>query len=134
MGLQLASFGTPARLCKWKFYPRTTISLIGSPDTNRGVDPTSVSEPFELEECASQIRGIITADIHKMVTSCGWGAPYEYKDERPTLKSLWSKKSKEQRAMYWAKVNTQSLDGLLGMRHELMGPEWVPDSLAKSNK
>lgn len=85
-------------------------------------------EPYELEG-ASQIRGIIVADIHKVGTSCGWAVPnYEFKSDRPTLMRYWSKRSQAEMAQFWAMFNTKSLDGLPGMRHELMGPELVPDS------
>ncbi|KAF9198996.1 hypothetical protein BGZ49_010937 [Haplosporangium sp. Z 27] len=91
-------------------------------------DLALASEPYELEG-ASQIRAIIVADIHKIGTSCGWGIPfYEYKGERPTLKSFWGKMPKEKLAKFWVHANTQSIDGLPGMRHELMGSEWAPAS------
>ncbi|KAF9356413.1 hypothetical protein BGX26_005321 [Mortierella sp. AD094] len=111
----------------------TESTLPVSPNTSSSDSLAPVSELYELEG-ASQIRGIIVADIHKVGTSCGWGVPfYEYKSERPTLRSFWGKRPREQLAMYWAKANTQSLDGLPGMRHELMGPEWAPASSEASD-
>jgi len=95
------------------------------------VSSSSASSPssgkdFGLDR-ASQIRGIVVADIHKVGTSCGWGVPYyEFKGERPTLKSFWGKKSRGQLGQYWRMANTESLDGLPGLRHELMGPDFVP--------
>ncbi|KAF9952301.1 hypothetical protein BGZ70_000656 [Mortierella alpina] len=86
----------------------------------------SAEAPYELEG-ASQIRGIVVADIHKVGTSCGWAVPYyEFKGERPTLMRFWGKRSQGELAQFWAMFNTKSLDGLPGLRHELMGPEWVP--------
>ncbi|KAK3814177.1 MAG: signal transduction histidine kinase [Benniella sp.] len=91
-------------------------------------EDSSISSPASYElEGASQIRSIIVADIHKVGTSCGWAVPYyQYLGERPTLQSFWGKMSRSQLGQYWAMENTQSVDGLLGMRHELMGPEWAP--------
>lgn len=99
--------------------PETESSSSSSP-------PTPAPAPYDLEG-ASQIRSIIVADIHKVGTSCGWAVPfYEYKGERPTLKSFWGKKTRAELGQYWAMANTKSVDGLPGMRHELMGPEWAP--------
>ncbi|KAG0245366.1 signal transduction histidine kinase [Mortierella sp. GBAus27b] len=96
-------------------------------ETQSEEDPSSSApEPYELEG-ASQIRSIIVADIYKVGTSCGWAIPYyEFKGERPTLRNFWGKKSREELGQYWAYANTTSVDGLPGMRHELMGPEWAP--------
>ncbi|KAF9940717.1 hypothetical protein BGZ65_006282 [Modicella reniformis] len=106
-----------------------------SPPSSESQSETSVAAaiasssrptPYEFEN-ASQIRGIIVATIHKVGTSCGWGVPfYEFKGERPTLRSFWAKKTKSQLGQYWAMANTSSRDGLPGIRHEFMGPEWAP--------
>ncbi|KAF9932665.1 hypothetical protein FBU30_007662 [Linnemannia zychae] len=54
-------------------------------------------------------RSIIVINVKKVSISCGFGVPYyDYKGDRPTMLS------------YWAKKNTQSLDGLPEMKHEGM--------------
>ncbi|KAG0321471.1 hypothetical protein BGZ99_003904 [Dissophora globulifera] len=71
-------------------------------------------------------RAIILADIRKVGTSCGYAVPYyEYKGPRPTLVNFFSKKDDAAMDAYWKLKNKFSLDGLPGMRHEMMGPEWV---------
>lgn len=95
-------------------------------DPQNCASSSSSSEDIGLDR-ASQIRGIVVADIHKVGTSCGWGVPYyEFKGERPTLKSFWGKKTREQLGQYWRMANTESLDGLPALRHELMGPDFAP--------
>ncbi|KAF9957421.1 hypothetical protein BGZ72_001846 [Mortierella alpina] len=94
----------------------------------------SIEEPYELEG-ASQIRGIVVADIHQVGTSCGWAVPYyEFKGERETLMRYWGKYTKEELAQFWAMTNRESLDGLPGMKHELMGPEEVPAARSQAAK
>ncbi|KAF9572308.1 hypothetical protein EC968_010032 [Mortierella alpina] len=102
-------------------FHRTTTSTEGSTE-----------EPYELEG-ASQIRGIVIADVLKVGTSCGWAVPYyKFEGERPTLIRFWGKRSQEELAQFWAMFNQQSLDGLPGMRHKLMGPGGVPASGSSS--
>jgi hypothetical protein len=70
-------------------------------------------------------RAIIVVDVVSVGTSCGFGVPYyEYKGPRPTQISYWKRKTEDQVTEYWNKKNGFSLDGLPGMRHERMGPEW----------
>ncbi|GJJ72235.1 hypothetical protein EMPS_04592 [Entomortierella parvispora] len=98
------------------------------PDDDEGAS----GKDFGLDR-ASQIRGIIVADIHKVATSCGWGIPYyEFKGERPTLKNFWGKRTREELGQFWRMANTESLDGLPGFRHELMGPEFAPTEETES--
>jgi len=85
---------------------------------------------YSPENCdiynARGIRAIILIDVFKVGTSCGWGVPFfEYKGPRETLQRLSGKRTEEQMAGFWAQLNTTSLDGLPGMRHERMGPEWA---------
>lgn len=97
-----------------------------SSTTTPASDSPLSGKAFDLDR-ASQIRGIVVADIHKVGTSCGWGVPYyEFKGERPTLKRFWEKYSREELGQYWQEANTESLDGLPGLRHELMGPDFAP--------
>ena len=66
-------------------------------------------------------RSIIVISVEKVGISCGFGVPYyEYKENRPTLLNYWGKKTEEKVVEYWVKENTQSLDGLAGMKHERM--------------
>ncbi|KAF9096070.1 hypothetical protein BGX29_008755 [Mortierella sp. GBA35] len=72
-------------------------------------------------------RAIILIDVYKVGSSCGYAVPYfDYKGSRPTLTNFWIKKDEQQVANYWVLKNTKSLDGLPGMRHEKMGPDWIP--------
>ncbi|KAF9283993.1 hypothetical protein BGZ88_010204 [Linnemannia elongata] len=75
---------------------------------------------------ASGKRAIILADVRKVSTSCGYGVPYfNYKGARNTLIDTWSKRDEDKVKEYWKTINKFSLDGLPGMRHELLGPEFV---------
>lgn len=75
---------------------------------------------------ASGKRAIILADVRKVSTSCGYGVPYfDYKGARNTLIDTWSKRDEDKVKEYWKTINKFSLDGLPGMRHELLGPEFV---------
>lgn len=75
---------------------------------------------------ASGKRAIILADVRKVSTSCGYGVPYfDYKGSRKTLIDTWAKRDEEVVKEYWKTINKFSLDGLPGMRHELLGPEFV---------
>ncbi|KAG0305128.1 hypothetical protein BGZ97_001227 [Linnemannia gamsii] len=75
---------------------------------------------------ASGKRAIILADVRKVSTSCGYGVPYfDYKGSRKTLIDTWAKRDEERVKEYWKTINKFSLDGLPGMRHELLGPEFV---------
>jgi hypothetical protein len=57
-------------------------------------------------------RQIITADIHRLQTSCGFAVPiYEYKRERDTLVRYWEQKSGTL-GEYHAEKNVCSIDGL----------------------
>ncbi|KAF9902072.1 hypothetical protein BX616_002048 [Lobosporangium transversale] len=71
-------------------------------------------------------RAIIMVDVRKVGTTCGYAVPfYDYRGERPTLMNHWAKKDREAMKKYWLTRNTYSLDGLPGMRHEMLGPEWA---------
>ncbi|GJJ72236.1 hypothetical protein EMPS_04593 [Entomortierella parvispora] len=70
-------------------------------------------------------RSIIVMDVESVGTSCGFGVPYyDYKGPRPTQINYWKKKTEDQVTEYWNTKNRFSLDGLPGMRHARMGPEW----------
>ncbi|KAF9142278.1 hypothetical protein BGX30_002986 [Mortierella sp. GBA39] len=75
---------------------------------------------------ASGKRAIILADVRKVSTSCGYGVPYfDYKGSRKTLIDTWAKRDEDKVKEYWKTINKSSLDGLPGMRHELLGPDFV---------
>ncbi|KAF9549758.1 hypothetical protein EC957_002823 [Mortierella hygrophila] len=75
---------------------------------------------------ASGKRAIILADVRKVSTSCGYGVPYfDYKGSRKTLIDAWAKRDEDKVKEYWKTINKSSLDGLPGMRHELLGPDFV---------
>ena len=59
------------------------------------------------------IRGIVTADLHRISDSCGFGVPlYEFVGERDTLVRWAEKKGPEGVAAYQRERNAASLDGL----------------------
>ncbi|KAF8976645.1 hypothetical protein BGZ46_008096 [Entomortierella lignicola] len=75
---------------------------------------------------ASGKRAIIVADVRKVGTSCGYAVPFfDYRGPRPTLINAMAKRDHEALKEYWIVKNAFSLDGLPGMRHEWMGPEWI---------
>ncbi|KAF9358054.1 hypothetical protein BGX26_002575 [Mortierella sp. AD094] len=96
---------------------------VGSPEFNQLLD-----EHYEGTELyrASGKRAIIVADVRKVGTSCGYAVPFfDYRGSRPTLINTWAKRDEETVKQYWLTKNKFSLDGLPGMRHEWLGPEWV---------
>ncbi|KAF9096069.1 hypothetical protein BGX29_008754 [Mortierella sp. GBA35] len=98
---------------------------VNSPEYNTIFDAQYSPENCDIYN-AKGIRAIILIDVFKVGTSCGWGVPYfEYLGPRDTLQSVDSKQTMEKFGMYWASANTHSLDGLPGMRHERMGPQWA---------
>jgi len=62
-------------------------------------------------------RSIIHLDVQRIADSCGYGVPrYRYESERTTLFEWVEKKGPEGVAEYLSTHNTQSLDGLPGLR------------------
>jgi len=58
-------------------------------------------------------RSIITVDLERVQTSCGYAIPLmDYRDERPTLVQWAERKGDEGLAAYWAEKNATSIDGL----------------------
>ncbi|KAG0282115.1 hypothetical protein BGZ96_000820 [Linnemannia gamsii] len=89
-----------------------------------------LSAQYTPENCdiysAKGIRAIILIDVYKVGISCGFGVPFfDYKGPRETLNRLSGKQTEEKFAGWWVQVNTTSLDGLPGMRHERMGEKWA---------
>ncbi|KAF9940228.1 hypothetical protein BGZ67_008139 [Mortierella alpina] len=74
---------------------------------------------------ASGKRGIIMIDVRKVGTSCGYAVPYyDYQGQRDVLVKAFSKRDEATVKEYWKTKNGFSLDGLPGMRHAVLGPEW----------
>lgn len=58
-------------------------------------------------------RQIVTADIHKVQTSCGFAVPFmDYVGERDTLEKWAENRGPDGLAAYWCEKNTTSMDGL----------------------
>ncbi|KAF9115727.1 hypothetical protein BGX27_006674 [Mortierella sp. AM989] len=96
---------------------------LGSSEFNQIMDDHY--EGTELYHATGK-RAIILMDVRKVGTSCGYAVPYfDYRGPRPTLLNHWAKRDKEAIKEYWLTKNKSSLDGLPGMRHEMLGPEWV---------
>lgn len=61
-------------------------------------------------------RSIITVDVHRVGTSCGFGVPeMQNATERTRLLEWAEKKGTENLPGYWASKNAASLDGLIGI-------------------
>lgn len=59
-------------------------------------------------------RQIITADIHRTSTSCGYAVPFfEYQGERETLTKYWEAKGEQALPGYQREKNSTSIDGLV---------------------
>jgi hypothetical protein len=101
-----------------------TVLRVDSPEYNHVFSAQYTPENCDIYS-AKGIRSIILIDVYKVTISCGFGVPYfEYKGPRETLNRLSGKQTEEQFAGFWVKLNTTSLDGLPGMRHERMGEKW----------
>lgn len=58
-------------------------------------------------------RQIITADIHRVSTACGYAVPFfDYQGERDTLQKYWVAKGDEALPDYQRAKNSASIDGL----------------------
>lgn len=59
------------------------------------------------------VRSIITADIDRTSTACGYAVPFmDYVEDRDRLAKHWDNKSAEELAEYWTTKNATSIDGL----------------------
>ncbi|MBI1256900.1 MAG: pyridoxamine 5'-phosphate oxidase family protein [Chloroflexi bacterium] len=59
------------------------------------------------------VRQIIVAEIHKTMTSCGYGVPFmDYVGERDTMERWAETKGEEELVAYQCEKNSYSLDGL----------------------
>jgi hypothetical protein len=58
-------------------------------------------------------RSVITVDIERVQTSCGYSIPLlDYREERPTLIEWAERRGPDGVAQYWADRNAASIDGL----------------------
>jgi hypothetical protein len=83
----------------------------------RGAAHRAGSARFEeLAPCFEAIpgaRSIITVDIERVQTSCGYSIPFmDYREERPTLQQWAARQGDDGLAEYWAERNATSIDGL----------------------
>lgn len=58
-------------------------------------------------------RQIIVADIHRVMSSCGYAVPFfEFKSERQSLVKYWNNKEEGAVEEYWREKSVVSMDGL----------------------
>jgi hypothetical protein len=68
---------------------------------------------------APDVRTIIRIDVSRVSDSCGFGVPkYEYVGERDALPKWSASKSAAEMATYQAQKNSQSVDGLPGLKRD----------------
>lgn len=93
----------------------------GKPDIVRFYGTGSVHRPgdAEFEELAPLfgervgVRSVITAEIDRTSSSCGFAVPFmDFVEQRETLTKFWKNKDEEGLEAYWAEKNAQSIDGL----------------------
>jgi hypothetical protein len=93
----------------------------GKPDIVRFYGTGAVHRPGDTEfaELASLfdkragVRSVITADIDRTSSSCGFAVPFmDFVDQRDTLTKFWKSKTDEGLEAYWAEKNARSIDGL----------------------
>lgn len=59
------------------------------------------------------VRQIITAEIHRVSTSCGYAVPFmDYRGERDSLTKYWQAKGEDAVPDYQREYNSASIDGL----------------------
>ena len=62
---------------------------------------------------AAGTRSIITADIHRTSTACGYSVPFmDFVEDRQRLNEYWEDKTPDDMTAYWATKNATSIDGL----------------------
>ena len=63
------------------------------------------------------IRSIIRVHLMRISDSCGFGVPlYEFREQRSQLKAWVERKGEEAIKAYQLEVNSNSIDGLIGLR------------------
>lgn len=80
-------------------------------------DEPGFDEAMKRFPTIDRARNVISVDVTRISTSCGWGVPfYEFKGEREQLKTWTTAKTEEE---WWAKrlaTNAKSIDGLPGLK------------------
>lgn len=70
----------------------------------------------ELRKCFPVIPGgrqIMTVDVHRVQTSCGYGVPnYAFSDDRDTLIKWTNAKGEDGIRNYWRTTNSATIDGM----------------------
>ena len=84
----------------------------GRGEVHRPGDP-AFAELIDRFDPHPGVRSVITADIHRTSSSCGFAVPFmDFVEDRPTLTKWATGKSDDDLATYWAKKNATSIDGL----------------------
>lgn len=66
------------------------------------------------------LRAIIVVEVSRVSDSCGYGVPYmEYQEDRSMLIDVNARRTKDQMAKRRIETNTDSIDGLPGLRDHL---------------
>jgi Pyridoxamine 5'-phosphate oxidase len=93
--------------------PPNIVRLFGKGRTVLPSDPEFAELRPLFPDYYINVRQIIVADIHKTMTSCGYGVPFmEYVGERDTMERWAETKGEEGLIAYQCEKNTTSLDGL----------------------
>ena len=93
--------------------PPNIVRLFGKGRTVLPSDPEWTELRPLFADGYINVRQIIVADIHKTMTSCGYGVPFmEYLGERDTMERWAETKGEEELIAYQCEKNTTSLDGL----------------------
>ncbi|KAG0234395.1 hypothetical protein BGX31_004572 [Mortierella sp. GBA43] len=119
--VMLTAFEGPPRIMRMIGTGR--VVRVDSPEFNKLMQEQYLDS--ELYDAKGK-RGIIMVDVRKLGTSCGYAVPYyDYKGPRNILVQNFNKRTDENIKSYWLEKNKYSLDGLPGMRHEMLGLEWT---------
>ncbi len=93
--------------------PPNIVRLFGKGRTVLPSDPEWAELRPLFRDDFINVRQIIVAEIHKTMTSCGYGVPFmEYVGERDTMERWAETKGEDGLIAYQCEKNTTSLDGL----------------------
>lgn len=88
------------------------VRFYGSAEVHRAGDPV-FDELRSLFGDHDAVRSIITADIDRTSSSCGFAVPFmDHAGDRHTLEKYFENKSDEDVETYWVEKNQTSIDGL----------------------
>ncbi len=88
------------------------VRLYGTGAVHRPGDP-EWDELRSMFETDGAVRSIITSDVHRTSSSCGFSVPFmDFREERSRLIDWAQDKSEEDLSDYWALKNSTSIDGL----------------------